>query len=136
MRFDITAESLASQNFRPLHAGDDYFYRFTLVDDVGDPIDLTGAKVWFTIKESSTQADAVAKLQLSSASIDEIEIAVPVDGLFYVKFKGTGTKPTADLEGAWEYDLQVKAVISGVTKIITVIWGTIEFLPNITRATA
>ncbi len=127
---NITAEFLRSLSFRPIHAGDDYAYKFTLTLD-GDPIDLTDAKAWFTVKESTVKTDAEAKLQLTSADPDEIEITDALNGELLVKFSG---EATGDLEGQWLYDLQIKALIDGAEKIITVAWGAIEFLPNLTRA--
>jgi hypothetical protein len=128
---DITAEYLRSLSYRTLHAGDDYYYKFYVT--IGDaPLNLTGSKIWMTIKEVSIKTDAEAKLQLSSAVPTEIEITNATYGEFVVKF--TKDK-TSDLEGQWGYDLQVKALMDGETKIITVAWGIIEFLPNITRAT-
>lgn len=131
---DITAEYLASQNQRLLHAGDDYNYRFNLVRN-GAPLPLTGVgvKVWLTVKEASLKSDAEAKLQLSSASSTQIEITDAPNGRFVVKFVASAT---ADLEGTWRYDLQVKAFVDGVLKVMTVAWGIIEFLPNLTRATS
>ena len=131
--FDITAEYLRSQSFRVLHAGDDYDYKFSLLKGAS-PLDLTGAKAWLTIKEASLKTDAEAKLQLSSASVDEIEITDALLGELVVKFRGSGTKDTSDLEGQWRYDLQVKATVNGSLKVMTVAWGLIEFLPNLTRA--
>jgi len=128
---DITAEYLRSLSYRELHAGDDYNYKF-YVTMGGIPMVLTGGKVWMTIKEVSLKTDAEAKLQLSSAVPAEIEITNAIYGEFVVKF--TRDK-TADLEGQWSYDLQVKVTVDGETKIITIAWGIIEFLPNITRAT-
>jgi len=135
--YDITADALAAGNFRPLHAGDDYDYRFSLTRS-GAPLPLTGVgvKVWFTIKEASLKSDADAKLQLSSGASTEIEITDATNGVFVVKFRCGGSKGTDDLEGTWRYDLQVKAFVNGALKVMTVAKGMIEFLPNLTRATS
>jgi hypothetical protein len=132
--FDITAESLVSQNYRRLHAGDDYNYRFHVTRN-SLPLSLIGAgvKIWFTVKEASLKNDSEAKLQLTSASSTQIEITDAANGDFTVKFAAAST---ADLEGEWQYDLQVKALIDGSLKVMTVAKGLIEFLPNLTRATS
>lgn len=131
---DITAEALEAQNFRPVVAGDDYDYRFSLTRD-DQPLPLTGVDVmvWFTVKEDSVKSDADAKLQLSSADSAQIEITDAANGKFTVKFRAASTQ---DLEGMWKYDLQVKAYINGTLKVMTVARGMIEFLPNLTRATS
>ena len=128
---DITSDYLRSLSFRPLHAGDDYHYKFT-IEQGGEGIDLSDAKVWFTIKETSLKTDEEAKLQYTSEDSDEIEITEPLSGKIVVKFAGGDTE---DLEGQWRYDLQIKATIEGIMKVVTVAWGMIEFLPNLTRAT-
>ena len=133
---NLTAEWFRSQNKRPLHAGDDYDFKVQLQRNAA-PLPLTSGKVWLTVKEASLKADTEAKLQLSSASSAEIEITDVPNGKVTVKFRGGSgaSKPTDDLEGQWSYDLQVKALIDGVAKVMTVAYGFIEFLPNITRST-
>lgn len=131
--YHITADNLRSLGYRVLHAGDDYDHQFTVERPAGSPLVLTGATIWLTVKNSSLQDDAQALLQLSSAQVSEIEITDGTNGIFQVKFRGTGSKSTADLEGLWKYDIQVK-LASGT--IITVARGDIEFLENITRTTS
>lgn len=132
-RYDITADNLRSLEFRVLHAGDDYNHQFT-AQRGGSILILTGAKLWFTIKDASIDTDAQAQLQLTTdASPDEIEITDGANGIFVVKFVGTGGKSTADLEGEWQYDIQA-LLASGA--LITLARGVIEFLPDITRTTS
>jgi len=129
--YHMTASELRRSNFRPIHAGDDYNHRFRVKrNDI--ILDLTGSTIWMTVKDSTTQTDSQAYLQLSSASSSEIEITGPTAGEFTVKFRGTGAKTTENIEGLWDYDIQVK--LSG-GDILTIAAGKIEFLPNLTRAT-
>lgn len=130
-KLDITEDRLTQSNYRVLHAGDDYNMSFT-VERGGSPLNLTGAKIYFTVKEDSIKSDSNAKLQLSSDDSDEIEITNPTDGQFVVKFVGTGAKSTANVVGEYPYDIQ--ATLSSGT-IITLARGVIEFLEQITRAT-
>ena len=133
MRYDITAAKLKQDGTRPLHAGDDYNYSFTLYDSAGNPLDLTDVTIWFTIKRSQTDADASALLQLTSSDGIAIDTA-PETGKFVVRFAAADT---ATLRGMWWYDLQVKGTIDGESgKVVTPLWGQIEFGPNITQATA
>lgn len=131
-QLDITAENLISQNYRPLHAGDDYDYHLTFYRS-GAVVDLTSAKIWLTVKDSPDVQDANANLQLISTDSDEIEIDDAINGSFIVKFRGSGDKSTADLEGEWLYDIQIK-LADGT--IITIAYGAIEFLTNLTRTTS
>lgn len=133
VNYDIVSERLRANSYRPLHAGDDYDHKFTATRG-GVALDLTGAKIWLTIKENSVELDSEAKLQLTSDSSDEIEITNAVNGEFTVKFRGTGSKSTEDLEGEWLYDLQVKLGAPAET-LITLVYGKIEFLINLTRST-
>jgi hypothetical protein len=130
VKHDILADDLARQGFRVLHAGDDYDYTFTVTRD-GSPLDLTGAKLWLSVKGSRVESDAEAKLQLTEA--DGISITNAAGGVFVVQFRGEGAKTTANLAGKWPYDMQAK--LSGAApNLITLARGTIEFLPNITRS--
>lgn len=132
VQHDITAESLRGAGFRTLHAGDDYNYEFIFLrSDNVTPEPLAGAMIWLTVKDDPIVTDANAKLQLSSASAAEIEVTDAPNGKILVKFVATGAKSTANLEGEWDYDIQIKLQSS---KIITWASGKIEFLPDLTRA--
>lgn len=130
-RYDITPEVLRSGDppYRVLHAGDDYNHKFTVDRPPGTPMNLTGAKIWFTIKESRAEPDSQARLQLTSAGAGVV-VTSPDEGKFEVRF---ASGDTDDLAGLWEYDIQVKM---GDDTVVTIATGQIEFLPNLTRAIA
>jgi len=132
--YNITADNLRAQNFRPIHAGDDYDHQFAVERPPGTALDLTGAKIWLTVKADPVETDVQAKLQLDSSDNTQIEITDATAGNFTVKFRGSGLKSTEDLEGLWRYDIQVKLGAPSNT-VITVAFGLIEFLENITRST-
>lgn len=128
---NITADFLETNQKRPLHAGDDYDMQFTAENLVpaGDAIDLTGAKVWFTIKADALDDDASALLSVNTVDDPtKITIDTPLDGIFTMHFKAADT---AGLEGLFPYDIQIK-LASG--KLFTMARGNIEFLANLTRA--
>jgi len=125
---NILANYLVAAEKRVLHAGDDYDYQFTFLQG-GVAMDLTGSKVWLTVKRQDTDLDADALLQLDSET-GGITLTTPASGVITVHF---ASGETDDLEGVWNYDIQVKTVAD---KIITVARGKIEFLANITRATS
>jgi hypothetical protein len=123
--YDITPTALEFAGYRPLHAGDDYDHDFIAQATAGSPLSLT--KVWLTIKHSTKDLDVDAKLQVDSDTPAQLEITDGPNGEFTVHFLAADTE---DLEGPWFYDIQVLS--TGELK--TVARGTIEFLPNITRA--
>ena len=134
--YDITADGLRGAGYRPLHAGDSYNHRFVITRG-GSALDLTSALLWFTVKDDPIVPDSEAKLQLKESDSDtssHIEITDAANGKFAVRFKGTGSKTTEDLEGEWDYDCQVKLATDD--EVITMFSGKIEFLPNITRSTS
>lgn len=126
VRYDITADLLLAGGFRQLHAGDDYDHDF-VVQRGGSVFDLTGAKVWFTVKEDSVETDAQAKLQLDSDTPANLEITDAPNGEFTVHFLKAATE---DLEGLWDYDIQV---LTAGGQVFTWARGKIEFLENLTR---
>ena len=125
--YDITTEELERNSFRPLHAGDDYDYTFTLKED-GTAVNLTGGMLWLTIKEDPKQTDASAKLALVSPT--QLQFTDAVNGVCVAHFVDT---ETAELEGLWHYDLKFK---NSAGKIKRFARGRIEFEPNLTRAIA
>jgi hypothetical protein len=128
-RYDITEAFLVKSNYRPIHAGDDYDHSFT-VERAGAALDLGGAKIWFTVKKDTNDADSEAKLQYVSTDVTEIEITDGPNGKFVIHLKDTDTH---DMEGTWNYD--IKSLLN-TGKILRIARGVIQFLPNITQAYA
>jgi len=125
-QYDITAQYLIKSGFRPIHAGDDYDHYFTVERPPGTPLNLAGAKIWFTIKEDTVDTDAEAKLQYSSADTAEIEITDGPNGGFTIHLQAADTE---GLAGSWQYDIQVKL---STGKVITIARGAIELLTHVT----
>lgn len=126
-KYDITAEYLIRSNFRPIYAGDDYDHSFTVERPPGTALPLTGAKIWFTVKEDITQADEEALLQYTTDDSSQIEIISAPDGSFVIHLK---SDDTGEMAGTWVYDIQVKL---DTGKVITIAQGVIEFLPQVTQ---
>lgn len=131
-RVDLTEDNLRAAGFRPLIAGDDYPMGFT-AQRGGTILDLSAAKIWFTVKDDAIQPDSEALLQMDSDTAANIEIDDAAGGHFIVYFHGATDPNTADLEGEWVYDIQ--ALLSSGA-LITLSRGAIEFLPNLTRTTS
>ena len=125
-KYDMIEQNFRRNGFRPIHAGDDYEHAFT-AEQAGSAMDISGAKIWLTVKRNQADADSAALLQYSTAGVN-IQITDGVNGQFTVFF---GSADTADLAGTWWYDIKVRFV-SG--KILRLAYGRIEFLPNITQA--
>lgn len=125
-KVDITADYLTHARFRVLHAGDDYDFTFRALQE-GVAIDLSGAKIWLTIKKKSSDKDP-GLLQYSTEEITQIEITDEDEGYFVVHF---GAADTANLEGVWLYDIKARL---GSGKLMRFARGSIEFLANLTRA--
>jgi hypothetical protein len=124
---DITRAALASLGFRPLFAGDSYDMQLALTSE-GEPFDLTGAKIWFTVKAAYTDADSAAALQLVSTDTTP---GVEVVGV------GTGqvllhlwADDTDSMAGSWKYDIKVKRGSLHIRAAV----GIIELQPVVTRS--
>lgn len=133
-KYDITVKNLERANYRPIHAGDDYDHQFTVTRN-GTPLDLTGAKLWFTIKEDSSQEDSEAKLAYNSefpGGDPNVEITNAGAGEFTVHLRDSDTD---GLEGIWPYDIKARLGAAGAP-ILRIARGVIEFLPNLTREIA
>jgi hypothetical protein len=126
VKYDITADYLTKSNFRPIHAGDDYDHSFT-VQRAGSALDLTSAKIWFTVKEDVIDVDGEAVLQYTSDTSSEIELTTPANGQFIIHLTDTDT---AELAGVWNYDIKAKLATA---KILRIARGVIEFLPSVTQ---
>jgi len=101
-----------------------------LADAAGDPIDLTGATVWFTAKEDFTDTDDAATFQKSTA--DGITVIDEDTGVIQVDIE---PEDTADLDGVRTrlfYDIQVK---DAADRISTPQSGKIVVYPDVTITT-
>lgn len=109
--------------FSNLVIGDTLIFNVEVQRD-GDPYDLTGCTLFFTVKDSVDQADADARLALETGSGitqsgSDAEITVTAGE--------TDDWPT-DVELV--ADLQVKTVAG---EIFTAAIGTLRFRPHVTR---
>lgn len=127
VKYDPTSDYLIRNNYRVIHAGDDYTLTFTVTRS-GSALDLTSAKLWFTVKQDTDDTDAEAKLQYSTDDATEMQITSPTEGKFSLYLKD---EDTTALAGSWNYDIKCKL---GSGDVIRLARGTIEFLPNITQA--
>lgn len=112
-------------NLTPLFRGDSREFSLTFSDDDGKPINITGWKVYFTLKESEGDADSEAKLKK-----DVTEHESPEEGKAKIHLEPSDTN---DLEpGEYYYDFQIKKPGGD---ILTVASGELRILTDITRRT-
>jgi hypothetical protein len=123
--YDLTEAAMRLRRQRPLHCGDDYRFDFELVDDSGDPVDVSGGVFTMTAKYKVTDGDGSAIVKMTGA----ISNPPGTDGKFNFTLSESDVPGPEHIRGV--YDVQM--TISGVTE--TVVSGNIEFLPNITQAT-
>ena len=97
--------------------GDDKYYIITVKDSGGLVIDITGWKVYFTVKKNKSDTDANAKIKKNVISHTD-----PTNGKTQIHLSHTDT--ILDVENYY-YDMQVKksdgtivTVLSGVFSVV------------------
>lgn len=104
----------------------------TVTEDTEEAVDLTGAKLWFTVKESTRDPDSSSIMlkRNTEAGGDDTQIKVTdaATGTFDIYIT------PADFEGveagSYVYDIQVKLFNN---KLYTIVSNRIEFIEDITE---
>ena len=111
-----------NQNQLTMMRGDSKTYTVTISDSAGDPYDLTGASVWFTVDDlfEKTLADGIA-------------VTAPLTGVAVVTIDPEDTEDARDYRSSYRYDVQVK-LADGTVK--TPIRGLFVLTPDVTTATS
>ena len=109
--------------------GDDEVQSWVIYDDSGDPLDITGGKLWFTVKTNYIQTDP-GELQLTSPS-SGLVLTSAADG--EVTMTITNTQSAALTAQTYVYDIQFKDVNGKITTLET---GTLEVKPQVTTSTS
>lgn len=81
---------------------DDVSFDLTFTDVDGDPINLTGATVFFTVKKRATDPDDEAEISKSITSFDD-----PTSGVALLELTTSDTDMSA---GRYLFDIQLKTV--------------------------
>ena len=109
--------------------GDKLTFTLTFTDSDGVAIDITSWTIFFTAKPDvdtdDTDAEAVLEKTLSGGDLTD-----PTNGITTFSFSNSDTK---DLEGGFYYDIQSK---KGDGSIVTVLYGALNFIADITRRTS
>ena len=111
----------------PFYRGDTKVFTLSFKDGAGNPIDITGHELWFTMKKAVDDSDANAVLQK--------QIIFPAGE---ASQGGTGTLTLESTEtgaiepGVYLYDVQ-KVIPGSPPVVATLMSGKISVLPDITR---
>lgn len=85
--------------------GDGRKYEIIVTDDDGDVVNISGAKIWFTVKKGYEDTDANAIFQLDSDTVTEIEITDAVAGKAVIYIKASDTSGLAIR--SYFFDIQI-----------------------------
>ena len=110
-----------------LYRGDNKSFTLHFTDANGDPIDITGWKIYFTMKRTLIQSDAEADLKQDTTEHDD-----PENGLTSIHLSNgqTDLLEAGELPTEYFYDIQVKKTDGS---ILTVVSGVIKVLSDVTR---
>lgn len=104
-------------------------------ESTGDPVDLTGSKLWFTVKTKTTDADTEALIMkrntLAGGGDTEFKILDATGGLAEVYLVPADTEEMDP--GIYTYDIQT---ILANGKTYTIVRGRISFKEDVTKATS
>ena len=115
-----------------IYRGDEPTYILT-IKNYGANVNLTGYKIWFTVKESYSDADDDAVIQMSSADVSEIEILDQTSYKGQVKIYLSKTETALLSQGTYVFDVQMK---TSAGKILTVVAGDLIVKSDVTLSTA
>lgn len=111
-----------SQSLSGLYRGDTLTLSLSFKDSAGDPLDITGWKLYLTIKKNITDTDDDAVV-----SMEEDTHSDPTGGITSFKVPAADTH---DLLGRHYYDIQVKRPNGDISTIVN---STMIFLEDVTR---
>lgn len=106
--------------------GDTFIKSLELKNQLGSPLDLSGAKVMFTVKINITDPDSARLFQKNTAN-GGIFISDPVGGRLELRID---PPDTADIEGDFFFDLQIVKA----DNVFTVLNGILTVLFQITQS--
>jgi hypothetical protein len=96
------------------------------------PVDLTGARVWFTAKRAVADADGAAVIRLDNQALGGVTVTSAVGGQFVVRSMPISTVNYPDTETEMVFDVQV---LDAAGRVSTAERGTLSLLADVTRAT-
>ena len=106
-----------------IYAGDTIDLGVVVKNSLGDPIDITGSTLTFTMKSNLDASDLSAEVQVVTTTHTN-----PVFGTSLIKILPTKTNDL--LPGTYYYDIQFKDVQGNVK---TILYGTTKVLQTVTK---
>jgi hypothetical protein len=108
---------------KPIYRGDNNTYTLSFKDNKGEPIPITGWKIYFTMKRELSHSDDEADIKINVIDHDDGE-----NGITSIRLSnGQTDKLIPDM---YFYDIQVKKLDN---TILTLIVGEIEVKADVTR---
>jgi hypothetical protein len=101
--------------------GDTAIFAITVLDKEGEPYDLTGADIWFSVKH-------LLRKRLG----DGIEIDSPTDGTATITLQPTDTVAAPNHKASYPFDVQIQ-LADGTVK--TPLLGRFVVIPDVTTET-
>jgi hypothetical protein len=99
--------------------GDTVTFELTITDSAGDPYDLTGAEVWFSVE----------RLGISKTVGSGITVATPASGVATISLVTADTEDAPNLRVSYRYDVQLR-LSDGSIK--TPVRGQLIVIPDVT----
>lgn len=116
---------------REMFRGDSLSFDLALIDPrTGGPLDLTGAKIWFTAKNNYVDPDNQAVIALATDTSGVLITDAP-RGLARVDVPPLATRSFPDGIVQVVYDVQLKDATGFIT---TVESGTLKVYPDVSRS--
>lgn len=110
-------------NLKPLYRGDSREYTLSFTDKNGEPIPITGWKIYFTVKLNYWDSDDKAVIKKEITEHDD-----PINGKTRIILSPADTENIKYSE--YYYDIQIKRATEN---ILTVLAGRIKIMTDITQ---
>ncbi|OSM07661.1 hypothetical protein [Magnetofaba australis] len=116
-----------ASNLAPFYRGDTKSFNLTFRDANGDPIDLSGHELWFTMKREIGDADDAAVLQKRIVFLPNAESAAGNGVLILDSSETSAIDP-----GTYYFDMQ-KVIPENPPLVTTLMSGRVSVLPDVTQ---
>jgi len=113
-------------NLKPFARGDDWTIKYTMTDESGTPIDITGNTYWVTLKANRTDSDpGAAQVSVVASGTNA------TNGIVIVAISSTVTATITP--GTYFYDLQE---VDTLGNVYTLLLGRVKVERDITISTS
>lgn len=96
---------------RPIYCGDDVSYTLVFKNSDGSPVDITGWKIYFTIKKDPLMTDVQASLKKDITEHDD-----PINGISSIHLSSSETRVLTPF--LYYFDIQVKKTDDTILTIL------------------